>query len=44
MPIIVIYEGIGMAFSKSEHKKVQGIIGEMSFSIVLPKQFAVNLE
>jgi bifunctional DNA-binding transcriptional regulator/antitoxin component of YhaV-PrlF toxin-antitoxin module len=32
-----------MAFSKNEHKKIQGIIGEISFSIVLPKQFAVDL-
>jgi bifunctional DNA-binding transcriptional regulator/antitoxin component of YhaV-PrlF toxin-antitoxin module len=32
-----------MATSKIEHKKIQGIIGEMSFSIVLPKQFAVNM-
>jgi hypothetical protein len=26
-----------------ERRKVQGIIGEISFSIILPKQFAVNL-
>jgi hypothetical protein len=26
-----------------ERRKVQGIIGEISFSIILPKQFAVSL-
>ena len=26
-----------------EYRKVQGIVGEQSFSIVLPKQYAVNL-
>jgi hypothetical protein len=28
---------------KLEYRKVQGIVGEQSFSIVLPKQYAVNL-
>ena len=27
----------------SEYRKVQGLVGEQSFSIVLPKQYAVNL-
>jgi hypothetical protein len=27
----------------SEFRKVQGLVGEQSFSIVLPKQYAVNL-
>ncbi|MGB6673235.1 MAG: AbrB/MazE/SpoVT family DNA-binding domain-containing protein [Candidatus Nitrosopolaris sp.] len=26
-----------------QYRKVQGIVGEQSFSIVLPKQYAVNL-
>jgi antitoxin component of MazEF toxin-antitoxin module len=26
-----------------EYRKVQGIVGEQSFSVVLPKQYAVNL-
>jgi hypothetical protein len=26
-----------------EYRKVQGLVGEQSFSIVLPKQYAVNL-
>jgi hypothetical protein len=26
-----------------EYRKVQGIVGEQSFSIVLPKLYAVNL-
>ena len=26
-----------------EYRKVQGIVGEQSFSIVLPKHYAVNL-
>jgi len=33
-----------MSYSKDiEYRKVQGIVGEQSFSIVLPKQYAVNL-
>jgi mRNA-degrading endonuclease RelE of RelBE toxin-antitoxin system len=33
-----------MAYTgKIEYRKVQGIVGEQSFSIVLPKQYAVNL-
>lgn len=28
---------------KIEYRKAQGFIGERSFTIVLPKQFAVNL-
>jgi hypothetical protein len=27
----------------SEFRKVRGLVGEQSFSIVLPKQYAVNL-
>jgi len=27
----------------TEYRKVQGIVGEQSFSIVLPKQYAINL-
>lgn len=31
-------------FSKElEYRKVQGLVGEQSFSIVLPKTYAVNL-
>jgi bifunctional DNA-binding transcriptional regulator/antitoxin component of YhaV-PrlF toxin-antitoxin module len=26
-----------------EYRKVQGLVGEQSFSVVLPKQYAVNL-
>jgi antitoxin component of MazEF toxin-antitoxin module len=26
-----------------EFRKVQGLVGEQSFSVVLPKQYAVNL-
>lgn len=26
-----------------EYRKVQGIVGDQSFSIVLPKQYAINL-
>jgi len=26
-----------------EYRKVQGLVGEQSFSIVLPKQYATNL-
>jgi bifunctional DNA-binding transcriptional regulator/antitoxin component of YhaV-PrlF toxin-antitoxin module len=29
--------------NKIDDKKVQGLIGETSFSIILPKQYAVNL-
>lgn len=28
---------------KYEFRKIQGLIGETSFSIILPKQYAVNL-
>lgn len=27
-----------------EYRKVQGLVGETSFSIILPKQYAINLE
>lgn len=27
----------------TEYRKVQGLVGEQSFSIILPKQYAVNL-
>ena len=31
-------------FSKElEYRKIQGLVGEQSFSIVLPKTYAVNL-
>lgn len=30
-------------YSKQEYRKVQGLVGESSFSIVLPKSFAVAL-
>ncbi len=31
-------------FSKGlEYRKVQGLVGEQSFSIVLPKTYAINL-
>jgi hypothetical protein len=26
-----------------EYRKVQGLIGETSFSVILPKEYAVNL-
>jgi hypothetical protein len=29
--------------SKIEYRKVQGIVGDQSFSIVLPKSYAINL-
>ena len=29
--------------SNSEYRKVQGLVGEQSFSIVLPKSYAVHL-
>jgi bifunctional DNA-binding transcriptional regulator/antitoxin component of YhaV-PrlF toxin-antitoxin module len=29
--------------SKFEYRKVQGLIGETSFSIILPKAYATNL-
>jgi hypothetical protein len=28
---------------KREYRKVQGLVGEQSFSIVLPKSYALNL-
>jgi hypothetical protein len=28
---------------KCEYRKVQGLVGETSFSIILPKQFATNI-
>ena len=30
-------------FSGLEYRKVQGLVGEQSFSIVLPKTYAINL-
>ena len=33
-----------MTISKEiEYRKVQGLVGEQSFSVVLPKSYAVNL-
>lgn len=32
-----------MDLKKSEHLLVQGLVGETSFSIVLPKSYAVKL-
>jgi antitoxin component of MazEF toxin-antitoxin module len=29
--------------SEIEYRKIQGLIGETSFSIILPKQYALNL-
>jgi phosphate uptake regulator len=29
--------------NKREFRKVQGLVGEQSFSIILPKHFALNL-
>lgn len=26
-----------------EYRKVQGLVGEQSFSVILPKQYAINL-
>jgi hypothetical protein len=44
MPIRVYYEYIVMSIAKSfEYRKVQGLIGETSFSIILPKQYAINI-
>ena len=28
---------------KHQYRKIQGIVGDASFSLVLPKQFALNL-
>lgn len=30
-------------YSKVEYRKVQGIVGDQSFSIVLPKSYAIDL-
>jgi hypothetical protein len=33
-----------MKFERSiEYRKVQGIVGEQSFSVVLPKKYAIDL-
>ena len=32
-----------MEMSNCEYRKVQGLIGETPFSIILPKQYAINL-
>jgi bifunctional DNA-binding transcriptional regulator/antitoxin component of YhaV-PrlF toxin-antitoxin module len=29
--------------TNSEFRKIQGLVGEQSFSVVLPKQYAVHL-
>ena len=49
MPIRVFHYYIIMGVYKTNNKtevhyrKVQGLIGETSFSIILPKQYAINL-
>jgi hypothetical protein len=32
-----------MDMQNFEYRKVQGLIGETSFSVILPKQYAINL-
>jgi antitoxin component of MazEF toxin-antitoxin module len=32
-----------MSTEQPQYRKVQGLIGETSFSVILPKQYAVNL-
>jgi bifunctional DNA-binding transcriptional regulator/antitoxin component of YhaV-PrlF toxin-antitoxin module len=32
-----------MDFTNKEYRKVQGLVGDQSFSIVLPKHYAINL-
>jgi bifunctional DNA-binding transcriptional regulator/antitoxin component of YhaV-PrlF toxin-antitoxin module len=32
-----------MEYQHYEYRKVQGLVGETSFSIVLPKVYAINL-
>jgi hypothetical protein len=32
-----------MAATNYEYRKVQGLIGETSFSIILPKEYALNI-
>jgi hypothetical protein len=42
MPIRVYYYSIVMD-TAVQYRKVQGLIGETSFSVILPKQYAINL-
>jgi len=32
-----------MSNMPNQYRKIQGLVGESSFSLVLPKQFAINL-
>jgi formylmethanofuran dehydrogenase subunit D len=47
MPIIHYPFYVIMETSKEpenyEFRKVQGVVGEASFSVILPKQYAINL-
>jgi len=48
MPIRVFHYYVIMGVYKTNktevhYRKVQGLIGETSFSIILPKQYAINL-
>jgi Antidote-toxin recognition MazE, bacterial antitoxin len=45
MPIRVYYCYIVMDTNHTtvQYRKVQGLIGETSFSVILPKQYAINL-
>lgn len=31
------------SLEKSEYRKIQGLMGETSFSVILPKQYALDL-
>jgi bifunctional DNA-binding transcriptional regulator/antitoxin component of YhaV-PrlF toxin-antitoxin module len=32
-----------MAKFQNQYRKIQGLVGESSFSVVLPKQFAISI-
>lgn len=38
-----MYQTGNIDYSKIEYRKVQGIVGDQSFSVVLPKSYAISL-
>jgi hypothetical protein len=40
---IIVFGDYLVMYSNLEYRKVQGLIGETSFSVILPKEYALKL-
>ena len=43
LSIYILHEKLTTAQFSMEYRKVQGLVGEQSFSVVLPKSYAIHL-